>query len=237
MKKICKDQLVAKLVPLFRDTDDTDIDEAIKQAKNQLIAKTKDTKREDLNKLFDSQMQTLKFRGCPQAILKEFQKKKSEVLNKVIDMEIPKEHIPFIPVIPRSYLGVYGLIAMVNNNEKGGYTYLNPNEITDNIETPKDPYFIYDVEEGKEILGESVKNAEKLIKKQNRFCLIVDEGIAVCVHTNVLSKHYVCCTGSRCRHAGGVLVVCLDDEPSLNWLGLDYLDVRWGTASCCSRSD
>lgn len=236
MSKICKNQLVGKLVSLFRDAD-TDIDEAVKEAKNQLTSESKKVKYEDLDKLFDSQIQTLKDRGCPKQIVELVQNQKGSVLENANEMEIPEGHIPFVPVIPRIYMGVYGLMPMVRNNEKQGYTCLDPNEITDKVETPKKPYFIYDVEDGKKMLGKSPEKAEKLIKEQKRFCLTADEGIAVCVHTNVLSDHYVDCTASRYEDTDKVPNVYLDcDRPGLSWRSFGNSDGRWGSASCRSRS-
>lgn len=236
MDKICKNQLIGKLVSLFKDTD-ADIDEAVKEAKNQLMIDGKNAKREDLEKLFNSQMETLKSRGCPQAILEAFQNKKSEVLAKAAEMEIPEGHIPFVPVIPRSYLGVYGLMPMVRNNEKTGYTRLNPNEIIDNENVPKTLYFIYDVEDGKDTLGKAPKDAEKIIKKQNRLCHIPEEDIAVCIHTNVLLNHNLWSAGSRYGSAREVPRVYLrGDEPKLDWFYVAGSFVGWGSASCRSRS-
>ena len=105
------------------------------------------------------------------------------------------------------------------------------------METPKGPYFIYDVEDGKDMLGKSPEKAEKLITEQKRSCLTADEGIAVCVHTNVLSEHYVDCTGSRYSHADRVPLVCLlDGRPRLLWFYARYSIDEWGSASCRSRS-
>ncbi len=183
----------------------------VAEAKKQATAETVEERKNGLAKLFDSQMETLKSRGCPQAILEAFQNQRDAVLSKAAEMEIYEGHIPFVPVIPRIYMGVYGLMPMVRNGEKVGYTYLDPNEITDQVETPKNPYFIYDVEDGKDMLGKSPEKSEKIITEQKRSCLTADEGIAVCTHTNVLSEHYVDCAGSHYRRADGVprVSICL----------------------------
>lgn len=192
-------------------------------------------------KLFDSQMETLKSRGCPQAILKAFGNQREQVLAKAAEMKIPEGHIPFVPVIPRTCVDVHGLMSMVRKGDKVGYTYLDSNEITDKVEVPKGPYFIYDVENGKDMLGKSPEEAEKLIKEQNCSCLTVDEGIALCVHSNVFSEHYVNCVGSRYKVADGVPCISLyGDRPGLNWgdswSDFDLSDDKWGFASCRSRA-
>jgi len=235
-----KDQcegLVAKLTAFFKGLSTEEIDDVVTEARQQATVETTLERKNGFAKLLDSQMETLKSLGCPQAIMKAFNNQRDTVLSKAAEMEIPEGHIPFVPVIPRTYMGVYGLIPMVRNGDKVGYTYLNPNEITDNVETPKEPYFIYDAEDGKAMLGKSPEKAEKLIKKQNRSCLTADEGIAVCVHTKVLSEHYVDCPGSRCRLAGLVPFVCLGDgEPRLDWDGFGNSFDGWGSASCRSRA-
>jgi hypothetical protein len=238
--KLCKDQregLVAKLSAFFNGLETEVIDDVVAEAKKQASAESAEERKRGLGKLFDSQMETLKSRGCPQAILEAFQDKKSEVLGKAAEMEIGEGHIPFIPVIPRAYLGIYGLMPMVRHGDKAGYTYLDPNEITDNVKTPKGPYFIYDVEDGRDMLGKSPEKAEKLIKNQGRSCLTADEGVALCAQTSVLSEHYVDCTGSRYGRADRVLDVFLyDARPRLSWDYAGNSDDRWGSASCRSRS-
>jgi len=236
MGKICKDQLVGKLVPLFKDAD-TDIDEAVKEAKNQLAAEAKKAKREDLEKLFESQIQTLKDRGCPEQIVELLTEQKSAVLSKASEMTFEDGHIPFIPVIPRTYRSPYDLMAMVRNGDKQGYTYLNPTAIIDEVETPDRPYYIYDVEDGKALLGKSPENAEKILKKQSRSPLTAAEVMALTAHTDVLKEHYVWAPGSRCDGSDEVPNVYLfgGDQPKLFWAYVDGSNGRWGSASCGSR--
>jgi hypothetical protein len=240
MANLRKDQhedLVAKLTTLFKGLTVEEIDDVVTEARQQATVETVQERKNGFAKLFDSQKETLKSRGCPQAILEAFGNQRDAVLSKAAEMKIPEGHIPFVPVIPRTYMGVYGLMLMVRNGDKVGCTRLDPNKITDNVETPKRPYFIYDVEDGKECLGESPEEAEALIKEHNRSCLTVEEGIALCVHSKVLSENYVDCTGSRAGRAGEVPDVYLDgDRPWLSSCGVDRSGGRWGSASCRSRA-
>jgi len=236
MSKLCVDQLVGKLMPLFRDAD-TDIDEAVKEAKNQLAAEAKKAKHEALERLFDSQIQTLKDRGCPEQIVELLTNQKSSVLSKASEMTFEDGHIPFIPVIPRTYRSPYDLMAMVRNSDKQGYTYLNPTAITNEVETPDEPYYIYDVEDGKALFGKSPEDAEKILKKRSRSPLTAAEVMALTTHTDVLKEHYVWATGSRYVKSGKVPSVYLDDgdRPRLNCFYVDYSNDHWGSASCGSR--
>ncbi len=240
MVKSFKDQresLVAKLTVLFKSLTAEEIDDVVTEARQQATIETTQERKNGFVKLFDSQMETLKARGCPQAILEAFGNQRDAVLSKAAKMEISEGHIPFVPVIPRTYLGVYELMSMVRDGGNVGYTYLDSNKITNNVETPKGLYFIYDVEDGKDMLGKSPEKAEALIKKQKRTCLTADEGIALCVHTNVLSEHHVDCTGSRYGRAADVPDVYRDgDGPEFNCHHFLSSLGRWGSASCRSRA-
>lgn len=220
------EDLITELTNFFKNLKEEVIDNIVAEVK----------RRNRLRKLFDSQMETLKSRGCPQEILEVFQKQKSEVLNKASENKIEiTEHIPFLPVIPHSYIGIYGLMSMVRNDEKVGYICLNPNEITDLVKAPKNPYFIYDVENGEDTLKYSLDNADKFVKEQNRSCLIADECIAMCIHTNVLFKHHVY-TNSRYENGNKIIDICLKNKrPMLDWSSTNYSDAKWGFASCHSR--
>jgi len=213
------------------------IDKAVKEAKNQLMAETKKTKYENLESLFDSQIQTLKDRGCPEQIVELLTRQKSAVLSKASEMTFEDGHIPFIPVIPRSYRSLYDLIAMVINKNKQGHCYLSPTVITDLIKTPDDPYYIYNIENGEDLLGKSPENAEKILKEQSRSPLTVAEVMALATHTDVLKEHNVWILGSRYKVLGGVPYVFLDndDQPRLTWGYIDESNSRSGTASCGLR--
>ena len=226
-KKLCKARLVTKLEALFKGLEIEVIDDVVAEAKKRVSAVKE--------RLFDSQIETLKSRGCPKIILELLQNQRDAVLSKAAEMD--SEGIPFVPVIPRTYLSIYGLMHMVRNKNKAGYTDLNPTKIINEVETPKCPYFIYDVEDGKHMLGKSPKEAEVFIVKQKRSCLTVEETIALCIHTKILSEHYIDCTGSRYEDPSYVPHIFLaNGKPKLTWSMVDNSDDVWGSASCRSRA-
>lgn len=237
MGKLCTDQLIGKLVALLREADPDKFDDAVAQAKNQLTTEAKRVKRNDLEKLFDAQIATLKDRGTPEQIVEILQNQKGSVLKKASEMTFGDGNIPFLPVIPRTFRSPYDLMAMVRNDGKVGYTYLNPTQISDVVDAPQEPYYIYDVEDGSSTRGKSPENAEKTFKQQKRSPLTAAEVMALTTHTDVLSKHYVWAPGSRCVSADGVPGVCLGggDRPELDWGYVDGSGDHWGSASCGSR--
>lgn len=92
-----------------------------------------------LAQLFDSQIQILRRRGCPEQIVEIFQDQRALVIERAGKMTIGEGNIPFVPVIKPVYLGYYGLVAMVRNGNKQVRIYLNPTAIIDELNTLKDP--------------------------------------------------------------------------------------------------
>ncbi|MDA2936357.1 DUF5701 family protein [Patescibacteria group bacterium AH-259-L05] len=226
---------VDKLVDLFKTRSHEEINEAVTSAKERLDSESQEKQRETLADLFKAQLQTLKDRGCPEAIVSMFENQKSDVLAKAIEMTFGEENTPFLPVIPRTYASIYYQMPMVKNGSKTGYTYLDPAEITDVVETPNKPYYIFDVEDGEAMRRTSPKDAEKRIKKQNRRCLTEVEVIALGVHTDVLSRHYVDAAGSRYESDDVPGLYLSDGQPRLSYDWLVLAHVKWGSASCGSK--
>ncbi|MFC1757100.1 DUF5701 family protein [Patescibacteria group bacterium] len=225
--------MIEKLVPLFRNTD-TDIDEAVKTAKDRLATEATEAKREDLEKMFDAQIQTWRDHGCPEAIVEILAEQKDSVLSKASKMTFGNGNIPILSVVPRTYLTIYSQMLMVKNGDKTGYTNMDPTEITDVVDVPTKPYWIYDVENGKAMLGKSPETAEKLIKKDGRSCLTETEVIAIGIQD--LPDHYMDASGSRSGSSDHVPYLYLrDGRPRLHWDYADVSDSRWGSASCGSR--
>ncbi len=225
--------LVNELMTLFQgyklETVQKAFKEAIKQVYPEIVTGP-------LVELFDTQIGTLAVYGCPQSIIDVLVSKKSEVITKAMEMDIPDGHIPFIPVIPRTEVNLDNLMKMIHNDNNIGSNFLDQSQISNVVDVPEGPYFIYDIEDGKDMLGRSPKKAEKLIKEQNRSCLTVDESIALCIHTSVLSKHCIDCTGSPFRHSDHVPRLFLDDvRPELSWSDAGYSSSSWGSPSCGSR--
>jgi len=233
MGNLCKDQLADKLVPLFEGADN--IDEAVEEAKNRLATKAKQLKKGYLAKLFDSQIQTEKDRGTPEAIIEMLQNQRSEVLSKASEMTFAEGHIPFLPVIPKTYVSIYYRMPIVKNGNKIGYTYLDPSELTDIEDVSEKPYYIYDVEDGTAMLGKSPEKAEKLIRKDKRLPMTADEVMSLGIHTDVLSNHYVDATGSRYKSSRVPFLWLYDGEPKLDWHFADFAIDKWGAGSCGSR--
>lgn len=211
----------------------------VAEARNQLAIEAKWTNRGHLEQLFDTQIATLKDRGVPVPIVNMLQNQRDQVITKASEMSFENGRVPFLPIIPRTYLSIYSQMLMVKNGDKKGHTCLNPTLITDTdmVDAPKDPYYIYDIEDGKVMRGKTPRDAENLIEKQERLGLTEVEVISLGVHTNVLSRHNVDAVGSRYDSDDSVPYLYLNgDGPILSYGYLASINGFWGAASCGRRS-
>jgi len=105
-----------------------------------------------LEEQFNETIATLNLRGCPlylQTLL--FMKKEYAIdcLEREKIEKTPDTLLMLSPVIPKNYMGLYGLILLVSFNFAKAEISLNPNELTNSVETPDSPYFIFDIRKAK----------------------------------------------------------------------------------------
>lgn len=187
--------------------------------------------------LFSVQMKRLLERNCPKNVVEALAKKKEEVISEAIEVEIAEDHIIFVPVVPRTEVGLGELMRMVREGSVMGKSTLIHSDIKgDMVAVPQEPYFMLDIEDGRSMLNKSPEEAETLIDNQDRSGFTAEEGIALCIHTKVLSDHFVNCVGSRCGIPGSVpSIYCKSKLPVLDWSSSEFVNVKWGSASCSIR--
>ena len=182
-------------------------------------------RREKLDKLFDSQIQTLKSRNAPKQIMAVLESQRETVVARALGMYVKNGHIPFLPVIPKDILSTDTQMRMVKNGKKTGRKinhYDHRVVTTDAFETPGRPYYIFDVEDGTATLGKSPVDAQKLIYKRERRGLTEVEIISLAVHTDVLTRHYLWAVDSRA-----------DEFADETQDGVPSLDIADGRAELC----
>ena len=242
---MAKSKLVKDFKTLLQGQKLAEVNAAFEQAKREAFPEIFTS---PLSDMVDSQMKTLKDRGCPKTLVNQLAGMKDMVITKGTQLwtarypnlslqELAEQGIYIsIPVVPRSIFDLDHLMSMVVYKGKQGKNYLNQSKVNDLIRTPNRPYWMFDVEDGLAMCGKAPQDAESLVMKQKKTCTIVDEGIAVCTHTPVLAKHYVDCTGSRYELSGRVPVVCLLVSPVLGWYCADGAHDECGSVSCRARS-
>lgn len=232
MGKLC-------LIALMREIGLDKFNNMVAEARNQLAAEAKWANRGHLEELFDTQIATLEDRGVPAPIVRMLYNQRGQVITKASEMAFENGRVPFLPVIPRAYLSIYSQMPMVlNGKNMVGYTNLVPTTVTDTdmVDTPENPYYIYDIEDGELMRDKAPQDAEELIENQGRLGLTEVEVIALGVHTDVLSRHYVDAVGSLYDDCTGIYLRLYVGLPELDHSSRNISDPMWGAASCGSRA-
>lgn len=149
--------------------------------------------------LFDQQLTCLSFLDIPYEIVRALSGKKDSVISKVSTLDIAEDNLPFLPVIPIQYIGLYGLMSITKGLGLRGHTDLNPNSIKDvvEIDIPRQPYYMIDVGDRKHTFGKSSAEATNIIKGNHRSPLTIQEVIAFCILSpEELHKQNLYCLGS-----------------------------------------
>lgn len=215
MITLTKEQFISKLVTLCEETDLPDIDAAIAQAKNELA------KRNGFRKLFREQIATLEERGCPENILKILRRKEWEVVEKASKMTMRDGNTPFVPVIKLECLGYHGLMSMVRNDEKSGRPEGDElADISDDMETPRGLYYVYDVsmDDEKTCNGKSRNNPKDSPPNHadddmSRSTLTMAEMIALATHdASVFSGNLWALSSRYNDYAFQMPFICLDEN-------------------------
>lgn len=119
----------------------------------------------------------------------------------------PKEgHIPFVIVVKSDLVAREKAMQLVELKDKKGFTAMEVDDIKkfkpiEVIELPKEiAYLVVEIDTGKGTLNITPDEAMKLIKKENRARLSIDEGIALTTHYPEVSKknNGFSLLGSRC---------------------------------------
>jgi len=127
-------------------------------------------------------------------------------------------------------------MKMTRHKECIGRNRLDQSQVNDWKEVQQ-PYFIFGVEDGQEMLDKQPEKAEVFIKKQERFCLTGDEGIALCIHSDVLSWNHlgIYCITSCYGNTGVLCIELCSGKPELVWKFKTAKEQYYGSASCKHR--
>lgn len=184
-----------QFVDLLRADGSPEIPETIAEAKTSPPA----TAPLSLPDLFESQLKRLADRGCPQDIVRMFECQREKVLENAASLHAASWYIPFLPVVPLSYLSVYSQMAMVidGTGGRGSSDFPNGYQAIDAVDTPGKPYYIFTVENGGAMLAKAPQDAERLVDDLIRRGLITPEIISLCIHTKVLREYGVIAVKTR----------------------------------------
>ncbi|MBI4120688.1 MAG: hypothetical protein HY457_00310 [Parcubacteria group bacterium] len=208
----------------------------------------------ELSALFDVQLKTLQSRDTPRVLTGMLRGKKDVVIPLALKVwtwqydgrplsELAQEGVQiFLPVIPLQYDDVSFirfLMSMVRCGEEVGVVQLEPSAFSQLERTPETPYYIFGVEDGRNILGVTPAIArERILGDVHGHPHVVAEDIALAVHTPVLEHHGLWSSGSWRRQLGAsVPFITLDGDrrPVLRLSDNNTLSGNIGSAFCRER--
>jgi hypothetical protein len=187
-----------------------------------------------LDREFSAQISVLKRFNCPKGIIKTLESKRQSVITKAVGMcFLGSKRILFCPVIPTPHLSVPEQMLMVLNNDVPGCTFISPKDITDEVDAPREPYFIFGIDDGAKTLGWTPHQAERTFSRQpRRRGLNCAEAIGLCRASDVLSRFNIDAIASRVKKAKIPFLWVVGREPRLGADKVNTSNPNWGIPSC-----
>lgn len=190
----------------------------------------------DYEAIFDEQIKLLNERGTPQGIINVLSSKRRQVIDAASGLNLLPERVPFLPIIPRGKMPASSQMQLIRYEQALGYSLLDEKLIHTIGGLPKEPYYIFDIEDGRIFMDISPYAAAVLIKASRREWLAAEEAIALCSQTEVLLHHFVDAIGSRYDNIRKNVHIVLEGKvPRLNCGFITDSNPDWGTASCRFR--
>lgn len=198
-----------------------------------VVSNPEETKRR-FDREVSAQISVLRRQGCPKTITKALENKRPQVISRAVGMTfLGNRRVFFSSVIPASQLSIPEQMLMVRNGNIPGRTFLSPKDITDEVELPQEPYFIFNIDDGARMLGWTPQQAERTFSKQpRRRGLNCAEAIGFCRVSDVLSRFNIDAIASRVKRCKIPFLWVIGREPRLGADKVNTSDPRWGIPSC-----
>ena len=206
---------------------------------------------ERLRKEFDRQAENLVQKGYPKVVgikAEEFVKHMEPLKDRIrefatLEKEAKEEYIPFVIVVKNDLVAAEKAMRLVEVKSKKGFTVIDADDIKSfkPIEGVNIPsvmvYLAVDIDTGKGTLNITPDEAMKIIKKENRSPLTIDEGIALITHHAEILKKNNCFSllGSRCGDRRVPALWISGGKPKLGWCWAGNPHTWLGSASCGNR--
>lgn len=192
-------------------------------------------KKDELNMLFLRQLALLKLLKISNTLIQELKEKQNTVID--IALELKPAGIPFLPVIPKHFLNMRSLMKSFTHGEEENpgavFKVYHNKKIKNLAKQPASPYFIFNVANGKKLLGRPHEMIDEFFKEKNRSGLLIEEVVFKKIFYPSNPETPVNAMGSRL--AGGkkmpILRINLNGQPMLSY---DFLDnAHLGTSPSC----
>lgn len=144
-----------------------------------------------------------------------------------VDVDLELGYLPFVIVVKTELVSTDDAMSLVEKDGKGGITKLFPHEPKDfqTIESEIIPdgmaYLLIDIDRGKESINLPPSEGMKIIRKNNRSPLTIDEGVAIVTQFPEFLIKNNCFSLLASRHAGDQRVPAIwingNKNPNLGW--------------------
>lgn len=208
-----------------------------------------------LRKEFDRQVENLLQKGYPAAAsvsVEEFlehlaplQERVEEAMVPETEMDLENGYLPFVIVVKSDLIDTEKTMSFVEREGKQGYTNLYPREPgdfkpIDGVRIPSGKaYLMVDIDRGKETINITPDDALKMIQKENRSPLTIDEGVAIMTHYPDFLIKNNCFSLLASRYSGDKRVPAIwitqERKARLGWCWEGNPHTWLGSASCRSR--
>lgn len=204
-----------------------------------------------LRKEFDRQVENLVQKEYPKIAgidTYEFRKHIAPLKERIrelatLEREAKEGHIPFVIVVKNDLVAGEEAMSLVELKGKQGFVAMHPVEISsfepmEGVNIPDGMvYLLVDIDTGKETLNITPNEAIKIIEKENRSPLTIDEGIALITHYPETLKTNNCFSmlGSRRGDRRVTALWISRGKPRLGWCWAGNPHSWLGSASCVRR--
>ena len=193
-----------------------------------------------LQHLFDMYIRRLKDRMQFPSHIECLQTQYPVVIERACSLNLDFSRIPFLPIFPRNlFASPFAAAEMMDKGMRkrlgmnGGYTFVLPELVTDVVEVPEVPYFIFNIDDGDGTSGLSPNEAEESFIGSERRALTDMEIVALGMHSNTLSHANLYAAASCYDETGGIDLrmedgghpVLYHNDKNLDWH-------RWNIPSC-----
>ncbi len=206
---------------------------------------------EHLKKEFDYQVENLVQKGYPEVAgvkTSKFLTHIEPLRERVGELAVPEKdfdegHLPFVIVVKRDLVAAEKAMLLVERDGKKGFVSMYPVEpkrfnLIEGVSVPQGmAYILVDIDRGKESLNITPDEALKMIRRQRRSPLTIDEGIAIVTHYPEFLKKNNCFSllASRCGDRRVTALWLSEGRPRLGWCWAGNPHTWLGSASCGRR--
>lgn len=189
---------------------------------------------------FENQLLALERTHLPEVLITLLADQKDKVINKAFNNALHDNKLPdiaFLPVIPTGGRSIFDQVQMLSHGHRTGDCYISYHLLRDNYDTPYEPYFIFNVDTGKECQNVDPHTAKAQIEANGRSALTVVEAISLAFHTKVLDHCGVDAAGSYLEEPNKIPhLYPTISRPGLGWC-YNQAHREWGVPSCEHREN